>query len=438
VTDQRSNPDEDLITLGAIIATPFLLLGSIWFAFRDALLNFTLQAMLFQYPIYAKYLGPFIPDPQLSEMKRLPGVLSDLTTADMDFSFAAALWGLSGYGWRAFIAPIFIYWVIRLIRKPTASSYTGVLSRDELVKKMAPLFPNLPPILGEDIHKLPEHIGPWRVPRSYINFACEHQLLLYKDKDVFPKKAWTHKEMSLSLKKKRKLLGDYQYLSLNKEKADTLLASRLGSVFSGFDNMPLHWQALCGHYCAYIAEGKDALEKVLESEREIANSWKMTGSRKKDTGHTFSFKASLGLALLKEHCEHQDVVELIKKHYYNITFIIGLYEAARVKSPTTTNSVILLRPLDRRLYMCLNQVGGKGPFVETAAEWSQYYAECMTTVGAIKEPCITSGVDALELGLAEEQWIYDDGITDSQGFGSMTAGVERDVDRPKSGGGAGK
>ncbi|MDA8646078.1 hypothetical protein N9L54_01475 [Porticoccaceae bacterium] len=405
--NDNNNAAETLWIFLFALLTPLLL----WFIHKDSLIGLSIFLLEPQFAFYINAYPSLLPDHALAEMEYFMRSNTYLYTTDSQFTALLSVWNTAGIGARVIVAPIFVYWLWMLWRTEDASMYRGSMDREKLVRKMAPHFSNLPPIIGENIHKLPLHLGPWRVPRSYLHLACENQLLLYKKKDVYPEARWTHEDMSLSTRKKRRLMADSDYLTLNREKTDAFFRGRLGSAFTSFNDMPTeHMKALCGLYCALIAKGFEALDEVHEAESIMARSFKMEGSRKKDHGHKFSLNPQPGLDLLNKYGTHEDVLEVISKHHFNITVVMGLYHKAGSHVNTdkfvklTTNTTIWCRPMDNRLYRCLVQIGGRAAIPEVAGEWAHFNAE-LRWGGKIDKPIVEGATDALMQALVSENWI---------------------------------
>ncbi len=383
------------------IFVPFLL----WFVHKQALIDFSVGLITPQFWFYTTVYPSLIPDAELARMTYFISDSSYLNVTKTPFISLLDAWRLAGIGGRVIAIPIFIYWLVRMWFTERSSDYAKMMPRDKLVKMMAPYFVNLPPIVGENIHTLPLHVGPWRIPRSYANFACEQQLLLYKKKDVFPAKKWTHKQMSLTLKNKKKLMADQDYLTLDRAKTDRYFTQRLGSAFTSFDAMPTeHMKAICGLYCAFIAKGAAAAQEVSAAERLMVDSYSMKGSRLKDDVQTFTFDASAGIKLLNKYGEHPDVLEVLDTHGFNITVVMGLYLRAGKSSKVTTNTILWCRLLDNRLFLSLNQIGGRSAIPEVSGEWAHFYCE-VKWGGKLEKPVIEGATDALEQSLLSEGWI---------------------------------
>jgi hypothetical protein len=397
----RYDPYEPWILACFSIALPFF----IWFAQKDLIIGVSLFLLKPQFWFYTNITPFLVPDSELVRMEYFLRDSDYLRSPKVSFGALVDVWHLAGIGARWLALPIFCYWVLKLLRKPTKNDFTRLIPRDQLVHKMSPYFSNLPPILDENIHKLPLHVGPWRIPRSYLNLACEQQLLLYKEREVFPHSAWTHKEMSLPLRKRKSLMADQDYLSLDKQKTDDFFRARLGSKFTTFDEMPTpHMKAICGLYCALIAKGSAGLGEVADAERLLSQSFRMKGSRKKDGGQTFAFDSEPGIALLEKYGMHEDVLEVLDSHSFNITVVMGLYSAASELAKVTTNTIIWCRPLDNRLYRCLVQLGGRAAIPDVSAEWAHFHCE-KKWGKKIEDPLIEGATDALEQSLVSEGWI---------------------------------
>lgn len=398
---QQSN-SSDMTSIVLAIALPALFLWVAWTAGSAVFLKLTFVICEWQFWLYTK-LPLFFPEERLSSMNEYALHLQHMNPKDYGFSMFVELWVLAAYGLRIPFIALIVFWLFKLRAKRSPFYYVRKLTRDALVRSMVNTYPNLKPIVGEEIHTLPLYSGPWRVADSYISFACRHQLLLYKLCEVTPRRPWSARELDLPLKKKRASLPNRQYLSLNKPAADQLFQTNLGKPWRGFDALPPHWQALAGVFAAKVSGGnaRKAADDVL---LKIALSYSRSGDATCDGGQTFTLDTAPGINLLNQWKEHEDVKAVVDSHAFESTVLMGLLEAARKKGKLPCSNFIWLRPIDRRLWYTLIQVGGRAAMAEGAGAWAHFKAECYLKQ-ALPVPSVEAATDALEDGLILEDWI---------------------------------
>lgn len=238
-----------------------------------------------------------------------------------------------------------------------------------LLQNNAESFPCLRPVVGRGKELLsPESYdrGLWRIARSPVQFAVEHDLLLseggkpYGADDVL-----SHG------------LGDagkdaFGHAVFDEAGAEKVFRAQLGTEFSGVENLSPLRKSLAVAFLAYADGNKKEAVNLLD---EMSSAY-----REKDG------QAECSLLIDKDFQKKTD--ELLKRHgnvlkgallarhnHYEMTWFMALLYRARQKGVLASSQFLFLRPLDRPLWYALNECGGRVGWPEAFAPWTHYQAE---------------------------------------------------------------
>ncbi len=232
-----------------------------------------------------------------------------------------------------------------------------------------PEWPQITPVLSLDLIKEDISTGPWAMAKLPIEFCREHDLLLLKT--VNKKQVWTLKQKT----------------------AFRAFVVQLGSLWVSVDALPIHLQALVVIFMARVTGQRPLAKKLLS---QIALS---TATGKLDfTGVAEHLQTFRG---------HKFIKWLEKRHAYVTTFMATLLEISRSDGVLASADFLWLKPVDRRMWYVLNNVGRRAATVEIAGVFSHWKAE--KKVGrALKTPMIKNAVDALDESLQNILYIAEE------------------------------
>ncbi|OGT48790.1 MAG: hypothetical protein A3E82_08240 [Gammaproteobacteria bacterium RIFCSPHIGHO2_12_FULL_38_11] len=234
------------------------------------------------------------------------------------------------------------------------------------------VWPQIIPVLSLDLVKENIDKGPWAMCQLPLDFCHQHELLLMKV--VNAKRVWT----------------------LKQKPAYRLFALQLGPMWKGLKTLPIHIKAIA-LICLARATGQRPLAKTFLS--QIAAS---AASGKLDfTGVSEQ---------LQQFHNHRIIQWLQLRHAYVATVMATLLEIARSDGVLASAEFLWLKPVDRRMWFMLNNVGRRTAFVEVGGAFAHWKAE--QKIGrALKTPMVKSAVDALDETLQNvlfvdkgEQW----------------------------------
>ena len=174
--------------------------------------------------------------------------------------------------------------------------------------------------------------------------------------------------------------------SLNRDLAAKYFASQLGPLFVDLDSLPTALKALVGVFASRMTGERDEAEFAL---LDISKSFAY------ENNGNYDFSA--GLKLFEKYRDQPDLIELTKKHAYISTFFLGLFTKTKDFGVMTTKYFIWIKPMNRRLFFTLNNVGREVAWTECGGIWDHYQHE-----HALRRPMYKMFVNNAVDGLEEE------------------------------------
>jgi intracellular multiplication protein IcmP len=219
------------------------------------------------------------------------------------------------------------------------------------------VWPQITPIISLDLVKEDIDKGPWAMSKPPLEFCREHDLLSVK---------------IISMKK---------VYFLKQKPSYRLFALQLGPMWKGIDYLPIHIKAIAVICLARATGQRPIAKKLLSQIAASAASGKLDFTGVSDHLKTFR--------------DHKIILWLEKRHAYMTSLMASLLEIGRSDGVLASAEFLWLKPLDRRMWFMLNNVGRRTAFVEVAGAYSHWKAE--QKVGrALKTPMVKGAVDALD------------------------------------------
>lgn len=232
-------------------------------------------------------------------------------------------------------------------------------------------WPQINPIAHLDLVKEDINKGPWAMSMPPMQFAKRYQLL---EEEILPlQEGQLSKDQKLGVKLKR---GE----------ANKIFALQLGGLWTRPSDLPIHVKAL---FVAFVARTEGDNQVSVDLLTQIARS--SLNGKLNFTGVE---------ALIEKYQAKKVVKKLAAKHAYTLTFMASLLELARASGVLATAEFLWLKPVDRRMWYMLNNVGRQTAFCEVAGPFSHWLTE--KELGRkISAPMIDGAAQALELALSE-------------------------------------
>lgn len=257
-----------------------------------------------------------------------------------------------------FIPPIVVMAVIVYMK-----SYRGRFRRrhsmSSLAKQEAVIWPEIAPVAGRQIEMVSGDItkGEWAAVMTEWEFAVKHKLAVRGGK-------------------------------LNRDASRDTFVNQLGPLWAGHQALPMHARALLAAFALRIAGKTD---EALVAFRKMSSSYAAGGGLK---GMDFTWVD----AVLQEHGRHPNLLRVYERHAYTFTVMATVQQIARADGVLASPLYLWLKPVDRRLWYTLNNVGRYAFHVECAGIMSHWLFE--KTVGAAcPSPMVEKAIDGLEQAL---------------------------------------
>lgn len=289
---------------------------------------------------------------------------------DVSWSQLVAACSTVGYFIRYPFAAILVAMAAWVYMKNVGMRFRRTHSMQTLRQQEQVNWPQIMPVISKDLAAQDIKLGPWAMALTPMEFARHYNLL---KKDEFAQRAPSNMEIPLTA-------------TIKKGEARRIFTLQLGAYWNGFDALPIHTKAMAAIFCARINRDRDGAARLLKTLSQSFSKGKL------DT--------TLVLPLLNKHRNSELVQEVIQKHAYIFTVMAALLEAARDDGVLASADFLWLKPVDRRLWYILNNVGRQTAFVEVAGIFAHWQVE-----KALKQrslvPMVDEAVKALEIGIKE-------------------------------------
>ncbi len=270
-------------------------------------------------------------------------------------------------------------------------------SMASLLENNAEIFPCMTPVVGRGDYLLSRESydsGYWKIARSPIQFAAEHNLLCDSQKNPFSLNQILRDGLGY------KDMPAWGQAVFDLTAAKKVFTDQLGQPVQEFSAMSAIRKALATSFALYAVgkkeEGVDLLDKLSAS---------------------YSEENKPECLVLKEASFIKDAEEKfqtilpqldksLSRHAFELTWFMELLLLARKKGVLASSQFLFLRPMDRPLWYALNQCGGRTAWTEAAAAWEHYHEE-KKYQKAIAEPQVVKAVSGLKKELARQGWLTD-------------------------------
>lgn len=288
----------------------------------------------------------------------------------VDWSHLAAGCDAVGHYLRYPVILILAVMAFRMYTKNVATRFKRTYSMTMLRNQEQKNWPQITPVVNKNLDAEDIRLGPWAMAQTPMEFARYYNLL---KKDDFAPRAVSNIDLPLTA-------------VIKKGEARRILALQLGPYWTGFDVLPPHSKALAAAFMAKINRDGDTAAKLLAH-------LSITAAH----GHL----DITGVDELIDKYKNTDVVqELIAQHAYVLTVMPSFLESARDDGVLSSADFVWLKPIDRRLWYILNNVGRQTAFVETGGIFAHWMAEKALKNKSLM-PMVEEAVKALEAAVKE-------------------------------------
>lgn len=260
------------------------------------------------------------------------------------------------------IGPVLLVAGFMIMRTSTLDKFKKSYSMNDLADSEQDLWPFISPVIGKNIIGQSIHEGPWAMSPRPHEFC-----------------------------RKFKLHNDDK--SLNRDRATRVFIQQLGPLWAGHQRLPDYAQALFAVFISRINGELDEKGHSYDPEKrptvrflqQLASS---AAAGKIDT---------TGMEeMIAAGAKTKKVQKIISRHAYVLTVMSQLLLEARKESGVLASAEFLwLKPINRRLWYTLNNVGRDTPFPEVGGVHAHWLAERVRK-RAIIRPMVGPAVDGLE------------------------------------------
>jgi hypothetical protein len=416
MSNQNNNRDF-LDYLGIPILILVIIVG-MWFLIKP----FAVKYIFLASPAFFKFSLKWIPSILIPHNDRLlmAAAIEKIPTLNIKAILKANSWhyfwmtiSLWGVVLRLAILPLMAYQLYAWIHNvPDRIKYRYTIGLRKLAEQNAQQYPCVLPAIRADLAKKDPFVGTWKYPLTTIEFCMKHGLLIYKKGEVNERRipAMGAEFARLPIAKRRKMMPDRLYVSLDVQRCDSLMRQQLGPKWQGLDALAPLERALAIAFMAVSLGGKlrdqafillDQISRTFIQASEDADG-NITGTSVADVS---------GFDELRKKVEdNPHILEMIAGHAYMKTVFMRLldrrYGGACSKGKLTPTTFHWLKPHNEDLWRTLHPVGGQEPWTESIAPWIHFNSEIKLRK-AIHQPVIESATDSIIKCLHDEEWIID-------------------------------
>lgn len=340
-----------------VMAALFTAIIVIWYAFKTEIVTGFL--FIKQYELYAISLVTDRVDPMLRSIRSADPSSIGIETlgiiAQRVGEYLAVPVGI--------IIAIFAY---LLYKRDITSRFRQVYDMESLMKAEHENWPNIAPVLNQDMYTKSIEEGPWSMAQRPMDFAKSNGLI----KEV--KKPPSSESLSKNNRIEAQLI---------KSKATQVFVRQLGKRWEGIDNLNMPTKALFAAFAARLGDDIEGARELLARIQFSSEKGKLDFNGVEE--------------MLKKHRYHKVVEKATSEHAFVLTVMGSLIESTRQLGVLASADFLWLKPLDRRLWFMLNSVGRQVPFVEVAGPFAHWIYEKHLGKKVVT-PMVKEAVNALE------------------------------------------
>lgn len=224
-----------------------------------------------------------------------------------------------------------------------------------------------------DIHGQDLDSGPWAMTTTPMQFAKKYKLITIELAEQVGSPFG-------------KSIGPEFKMTLDKARTERAFAAQLGRPWQSFEALPPHRRAILTVFAAKGSrDSKKALEVVYQLAASAADGkLDMTGIDE----------------LWNKHAKVPGVQKICQAHAYEFTVFASMLLYAREDGVMASADFLWVKPLDRRLWYLLNNIGRQTPAVEVGGIFAHWYTE-LALKRPLSVPDVSGAVTALDVSLAD-------------------------------------
>ncbi len=385
---QDQNADKNAYYILWLIFLVVLVCGMIWYFFSHQLKQFFIWVRLYELMGLAFFFGlipasfPWIGESMDKLYKDVHFALDaaeQLTPATLNPEIAGVLSDIAGEYLRWPVGVYVLVLCMMIFKLNVHIRLKHKFNMKTLAEQEQVNWPQIKIATKHDILNEDLDAGPWAMAMSPIQFSKKNKLV-----------AIEAAEASQSPFSKMQL-PEYTVV-LDKVRAERAFSVQMGRTWQGVEAMPPHRRAIFAVFVARgCRDGKGASSLVAQLADSAADG---------------TVNCSGADELWKKHFKTKRVQEICGNHAYEFTVFISILLFAREDGVVASADFLWVKPLDRRLWYVINNVGRQTPSVEVGGIFSHWYHE-MALKRPLSAPRVDEAVRALEIALSELNYVPD-------------------------------
>lgn len=271
------------------------------------------------------------------------------------------------------VMAIFIFKNHRFMRYVRAHNMETLMSQEQKN------WPQISPVVNLDLMAMDINKGPWAMAMNPLQFCKAYKLV--KLEIVGDTKASWRAEGVIKA-------------TVLEEKANKVFAQQLGPLWGGPDKLPPHVKAL---FAIFVARA--------EHEPEVARNYLKKLSISAAKGQIDYSETEI---LLKKYYPKSKPTHIVEhRHAYVTTVMTSMLELARTDGVLASADFLWLKPVDRRMWQILNNVGRSVAPCEVAGIYAHWLVE-KQLLRPISVPMVEQASKALTFAMSLTTYIPDD------------------------------
>ncbi len=335
----------------------------IWYKFHVAIVSIIFQLKLAEIDLISLFISVPVLNSWVAYIHNMP-------PGSVDWDHLVGLCYAVGHYMRYPFGAVLIVMCVWVYTKDIGLRFRRTHSMKTLRAQEQRNWPQIMPITEKNLAAEDVRLGPWAMALSPLEFAKQYNLL---KKDEFAQRGASH-------------MSDPLTATIKKGESRRIFTLQLGPYWNGFDALPPHTKALAAIFIAKINRDRDGAAKLLKILSQSSIKGKLD--------------VTMVPSLLSKHRNTELVQDIVQKHAYVTTAMAALLQGARQDGVLASADFLWLKPIDRRLWYVLNNVGRQTAFVETAGIFAHWAVERSLGQKCLM-PMIEEAVKALELAIKE-------------------------------------
>jgi len=244
------------------------------------------------------------------------------------------------------VAAILFICAAYISTKDVSRKYRKTYDMKLFLKCEQKVWPHASPVVKMDLIDVPITKGPWAMSVQPMEFAKRNNLLVEEIKALH--EGQLSKEQAVTV-------------TLSQGQANKYFSLQLGPLWQGLEKAPMHVKALFVIFHSRADNDVALSDKFLEQISRSSLSGKLDFS---------------GVdALVKKYAKTDLTKKVCAKHAYMLTVMTAMLDLGRTSGVLASADFLWLKPVDRRLWYMLNNVGRWTSFTEVAGPRAHYFAE---------------------------------------------------------------